>query len=326
MLPLFVIWSSMTDESLEDALSAESLFTVTAAEVGTRLDQFCQTKLTDVSRARVQAWIDDGCVLVNERAARASLRLKAGDSIAIEAPPVLATTIAPEAIPLAIIYEDAHLLVLDKPQGMVVHPAPGNASGTLVNALLHHCRDLSGIGGVARPGIVHRLDKDTSGLLVVAKTDQAHQSLSGQIAAKTALRQYWAVVGGHMASTTGRVDAPVSRHPTHRLRMAVVEGGRMAATRWSTLETFRGYSLLELTLETGRTHQIRVHLAHLGHALVGDLMYGGDMRLSVKLAGQALHARRLGFNHPVTGEAMQFEAEPPENFRKLLAYLGQTMA
>jgi 23S rRNA pseudouridine1911/1915/1917 synthase len=206
---------------------------------------------------------------------------------------------------------------------MVVHPAPGNAGGTLVNALLYHCRDLSGIGGVARPGIVHRLDKDTSGVLVVAKTDQAHQSLSAQISSKTALRQYWAIVRGALNPTEGRIEAPIARHPTQRQRMGVVEGGRIAATRWTTLEPFKGYSLVELTLETGRTHQIRVHLAHLGHPVVGDTLYGGDTRLPVKLPGQVLHARRLAFNHPVTAELMSFEADVPEPFRKLLAYLGQ---
>ncbi|MDB5101824.1 MAG: rluD [Cyanobacteria bacterium RYN_339] len=302
-------------------MSEEETYIVTPEEAGQRLDQFCQAQLEGISRARVQAWIDEGQVSLNDKPTKASQRLKANDRVGITEPPIEPTAILPEAIPLTIVYEDADLLVIDKPQGMVVHPAPGNAGGTLVNALLHHCKDLSGVGGVARPGIVHRLDKDTSGLLVVAKHDRAHAGLAAQIQAKDALRQYWAVVRGHMESPDGRIDAPIARHPTQRQKMAVVQGGRQAATRWQVLETFRGYDLVELTLETGRTHQIRVHLAHLGHPVVGDAAYGGEVKVPVKLAGQALHARRLAFVHPVSGEAMQFEAEPPENFRKLLAYL-----
>lgn len=302
------------------------LFLVTAAEAGTRLDQFCQAELDGVSRARVQAWIADGQVRVNDRAAKPAQRLKAGDRVFVAAPPPPEDAVAkPEAIPLAVVYEDDDLIVIDKPVGMVVHPAPGSPSGTLVNALLHHCRGgLSGIGGVARPGIVHRLDKDTSGLLVVAKHDRAHLGLSAQIAAKTAVRRYWAVVGGHMPSPEGRVDAPIARHPTHRQKMAVVPGGRPAATRWRVLESFKGFDWVECTLETGRTHQIRVHLAHVGHPLVGDPVYGGDRTLPVKLPGQALHAHTLSFDHPVTGEPLTFTAPPPAHFEKLLSYLRST--
>lgn len=299
-------------------------YLVTPEEAGQRLDQFCQAQLAGFSRARCQALIEGGHVTVGDRAAKASLKLKAGESVTIGVPPLEESEVLPEAIPLAIVYEDADLLVVNKPQGMVVHPAPGSPSGTLVNALLHHVRDLSGIGGVSRPGIVHRLDKDTSGLMVVAKHDRAHQALSAQIAAKTALRQYWAVVRGAMPEPDGRIDAPIARHPGQRQKMAVVQGGRPAATRWRTLETFKGYSLLELTLETGRTHQIRVHLAYLGHPVVGDPVYGGEVKLPVKLAGQALHARKLSFDHPTTGEPVSFEAEVPENFQKLLNYMRQT--
>jgi 23S rRNA pseudouridine1911/1915/1917 synthase len=302
-------------------MSDAEIYIVTPEEAGQRLDQFAQAQLAGISRSRVQAWVDEGQVSLNDKPTKASQRLKAGDRVGITEPPVEPTEVAAENIPLHVVYEDADLLVIDKPQGMVVHPAPGNAGGTLVNALLHHCKDLSGIGGVARPGIVHRLDKDTSGLLVVAKHDRAHAGLAAQIQAKDALRQYWAVVRGHMAEPEGRIEAPIARHPQQRQKMAVVPGGRHAATRWRVLESFKGYDLVELTLETGRTHQIRVHLAHLGHPVVGDPAYGGEVKLPVKLAGQALHARRLAFHHPISGAALSFEAEPPENFRKLLAHL-----
>ncbi|HEY9721398.1 MAG TPA: RluA family pseudouridine synthase [Oscillatoriaceae cyanobacterium] len=306
-------------------MSASQQFVVAPEQAGQRLDQFCQGQLAELSRSRCQALIEAEHVRVNGRAAKASQKLRAGETVDVALPPVEPAEVAAEAIPLKVVYEDPDLLVIDKPQGMVVHPAPGSPSGTLVNALLHHAQDLSGIGGVARPGIVHRLDKDTSGLLVVAKNDQAHHALAAQIAAKTAVRQYWAVVRGHMPEQEGRVEAPIARHPSHRQKMAVVAGGRSAATRWRVLEEFKGFSLLELTLETGRTHQIRVHLAHLGHPVVGDPVYGGDLKLPVKLAGQALHARRLAFEHPRTGERLCFEAEPPENFQKLLHYLRQTL-
>ena len=302
------------------------LFLVTPDEAGTRLDQFCQAELAGVSRARVQAWIAEGQVRLNDRPAKPAQRLRAGDRVFVAAPPPPEDARAlPEAIPLAVVYEDDDLLVIDKPAGMVVHPAPGAPSGTLVNALLHHCRGgLSGIGGVARPGIVHRLDKDTSGLLVVAKNDRAHLGLSAQIAAKTAERRYWAVVGGHMPAPEGRIDAPIARHPTHRKKMAVVPGGRVAATRWRVLGSYKGFDWLECSLETGRTHQIRVHLAHVGHPVVGDPVYGGDRTLPVKLPGQALHARELSFDHPRTGARMTFTAAPPVAFEKLLSYLQAT--
>lgn len=313
----------MTDESSPADLDDDGGLEVTLEEAGQRLDLFCQAAV-GVSRSRVQAWIDEGRVLLNGKPVKAGTRLRAGDRVQVEEPPLEPALVQAEAIPLDVAFEDANLLVVNKPQGMVVHPAPGNPTGTLVNALLHHCQDLSGVGGVARPGIVHRLDKDTSGLLVVAKHDAAHQALAAQIAAKTALRQYWAVVRGHLDPQEGRIEAPIARHPTHRQRMAVVPGGRPAATRWRTLALYKGYSLIELTLETGRTHQIRVHLAHLGHPVVGDPVYGGETRLPVKLAGQALHARRLAFTHPMSGERLELEAEPPETFRKLLAYLEST--
>jgi 23S rRNA pseudouridine1911/1915/1917 synthase len=299
-------------------------FIVTPEEAGTRLDQFCQTQLEGFSRSRCQALIESAQVRVGDKPAKASQKLKPGELVSILVPPPAETEVRAEAIPLDVVFEDSEMIVVNKPQGMVVHPAPGAATGTLVNALLHHVKDLSGIGGVARPGIVHRLDKDTSGVMVVAKNDRAHQSLAGQIGEKTALRQYWAVIRGHLKETEGRVEGPIARHPVHRKRMAVVEGGRYAATQWRVLENYKGFSLVELTLETGRTHQIRVHMAYLGHPVVGDTVYGGDVNVPVKLAGQALHARRLRLKHPVTGEEMTFEAPPPENFQKLLNYMAQT--
>jgi 23S rRNA pseudouridine1911/1915/1917 synthase len=315
------------EASGEAAQAGEALEILAAGpdDAGSRLDQFLQARLEGFSRARCQALVEEGHVRVNDKPpSKAGLKLKAGDRVRVALPAVEPSQVTPEAIPLDVVYEDEALLVVNKPQGMVVHPAPGTPSGTLVNALLHHCRDLSGIGGVARPGIVHRLDKDTSGLLVVAKHDRAHQALQKQIAAKTALRQYWAVVRGHMPEPEGRIEAPIARHPVQRQKMAVVPGGRHAATRWKVLEAYKGFALLELTLETGRTHQIRVHLAHLGHPVVGDPVYGGDLKLPVKLAGQALHARRLAFDHPDSGARLTLEAEPPENFLKLLNYLRQT--
>ncbi|MEB3198047.1 MAG: RluA family pseudouridine synthase [Candidatus Sericytochromatia bacterium] len=301
------------------------VFVVSSEQSGLRLDQFSQLVVEHVSRARIQAWIEAGHIRVNSHLGRAGMRLKAGAQVSI-APPVTEDllTILPEPMALEIVFEDADVLVVDKPAGLVVHPAPGHPSGTLVNGLLHHCQgQLSGIGGVARPGIVHRLDKDTSGLMVVAKSERAHLSLTAQLAAKQAFRLYWAVVGGHLPSPRGRVDAPIARHPQHRQKMAVVAGGRASATQWEVLRSFRGYDWVACTLETGRTHQIRVHMAHLGHPLVGDSVYGGERQLPVKLAGQALHARRLHFTHPGTGEDVQFEAEPPAHFSKLIAWLEQ---
>jgi 23S rRNA pseudouridine1911/1915/1917 synthase len=317
----------MTDEVALPAPAPDpeegDLYLVGVDEAGQRLDQFCQAQVAHVSRARVQAWIAEGAVRLNGGAAKAAARLRVGDRVLVLTPPDPdPLDVAPEPIPLDVVFEDADLLVLNKPVGMVVHPAPGHTHGTLVNALLHHCRgSLSGIGGVARPGIVHRLDKDTSGLMVVAKSDRAHRDLARQIAAKEAQRRYWAVVGGHLPASTGRVDAPIARHPTARQKMAVVPGGRHAATRWTVLRTYKGYDWVLCELETGRTHQIRVHMAHLGHPVVGDPVYGGDRSLPVKLAGQALHARELAFRHPVTGEALTFTAEPPPALGRLLAWL-----
>ena len=301
---------------------------VPAEAKGERLDQYLSAQLEGVSRSRLQDLIAEGLVTVNGKPTKPGLKLRGGESLDVTIPPPEEMSLAPEAIPLDVIYEESDLLVVNKPQGMATHPAPGTLSGTLVNALLAHCVDLSGIGGVTRPGIVHRLDKDTSGLLVVAKNDLAHQGLSAQIAAKTAQRQYLAVIMGTMPHPEGTIDAPIGRHPTQRIKMAIVEGGRHAVTHWRVLEEFHvpgrpPASLVELTLETGRTHQIRVHLAHYNRPIVGDPVYAPPSPYPVKLAGQALHAFRLSFNHPRDGRRLTFEAPPPETFQKLLNYLRQ---
>jgi 23S rRNA pseudouridine1911/1915/1917 synthase len=314
-------------EALEEDESPQSLIVPPEAK-GERLDQFLSAQLEGVSRSRLQDLIAEGLVRVNGKNTKAGLKLRGGEAVDVTIPPPEEMSLAPERIPLDVVYEDSDLLVVNKPQGMATHPAPGTLSGTLVNALLAHCVDLSGIGGVSRPGIVHRLDKDTSGLLVVAKNDLAHQGLSAQIAAKTATRQYLAVIMGTLATPEGKVDAPIGRHPAQRIKMAIVEGGRHAVTRWRVLEEFRAAgrapaSLVELTLETGRTHQIRVHLAHLNRPIVGDPVYAPPCPFPVKLAGQALHAFRLSFDHPRSGQRLTFEAPPPETFQKLLNYLRQ---
>jgi len=330
----------MADELLEEA--EEQSYHVPAELGGQRLDQAVAQLGEDLSRAAAQRLIAEGLCLLNGKPAKPSERVRAGDRIVLTLPPPTPTDVAPEAIPLKVVFEDAHLIVIDKPSGMVVHPAAGNPRGTLVNALLGHCTDLSGIGGELRPGIVHRLDKETSGLLVAAKSDAAHRGLAQQIAERTAKRTYWALVWGAPTPAEGLVSAPIARHPRQRQMMAVVPGGREATTHYRVLEelqvgTERGKhartaSLLELDLETGRTHQIRVHMSHLGHPVLGDPVYGKQRPLPqsasealrtalANLQGQALHARRLRFVHPVTGEPLAFEAEPPEDFMRVLEAL-----
>ncbi len=316
----------MNPEPLED--DSSQTLTVPPEARGSRLDQFLSAQLEGLSRSRLQDLISEARIQVNGVSAKSSMKLRGGETIAVTIPPPAEMRLTAEAIPLDVVYEDSDLLVVNKAQGMATHPAPGTLSGTLVNALLAHCGDLSGIGGVTRPGIVHRLDKDTSGLLVVAKNDLAHQGLSAQIAAKTATRQYLAVIMGTFETTEGTIDAPIARHPKERIKMAVVEGGRHSVTRWRVLEEFRvsgraTTSLVELTLETGRTHQIRVHLAHLKHPIVGDPVYAPASPFPVKLAGQSLHAFRLSFDHPRDGRRLTFEVAPPEPFQKLLNYLRQ---
>ncbi|WP_017325198.1 RluA family pseudouridine synthase [Synechococcus sp. PCC 7336] len=298
---------------------------VPVAGAGQRLDRWLASQL-DLSRSRIQSLIFHGKVernggLCNDK----KTALQAGDRIYLEVPPPLEVDLRPEAIPLDILYEDDELLVLDKPKGMVVHPSAGHPSGTLVNALLAHCKNLSGINGERRPGIVHRLDKDTSGALVVAKSDRAHQHLQAQIQAKTARREYLGVVFGRPRQTSGTIIAAIGRHPHERKKMAVVpaDKGRHAVTHWTVLEPLGNYTLMHYQLETGRTHQIRVHSAHIGHPLVGDPTYTHSRTTPVTLSGQALHAWKLSFKHPVTGEAIAIEAPPPAEFERLLNRLRQ---
>lgn len=292
-----------------------------------RLDAYLVGEFRDLSRARIQALIREGHVLMNgEPGVKASHKVPSGAQLEIEIPPPEPHRLDPENIPLDVRFEDEHLLVVNKPQGMVVHPGAGNREGTLVAALLYHCRDqLSGIGGVERPGIVHRLDKDTSGLLIVAKSDLAHRRLSEALKARRIQRRYLAIVKGVPSNGKGTIDAPIGRHPTHRTAMAVVEGGREAVTHFTVREVLEVAALLEVRLETGRTHQIRVHLNHIGIPVLGDPTYGrgrlpgrGNQPKKIEaetlIARQALHAYRLGFEHPVTKAACEFEVEPPKDF------------
>lgn len=287
---------------------------------GQRLDKYVSEEAEDISRSFVQVLSKDGKILVNGKKADKNYRVKGGEIIEIDLPEPEIQEVIPEDIPLDIVYEDEDLLVINKPQGMVVHPAPGNYKGTLVNALLYHCKDsLSAINGVIRPGIVHRIDKDTTGLLVVAKNNNAHIKLSEQIKDKKALRCYWALVNGRIKED-GFVDAPIRRHPKDRKKMAIVQGGREAKTNYRVLESFDNYTLVECILETGRTHQIRVHLASIGHSVVGDPVYG-IKKEKFNLEGQLLHAKTLGFDHPRTDEHMEFTSEIPKTFSDVLKKL-----
>ena len=287
-----------------------------------RLDTVLSGLAPEYSRSYLKHLIEDGHVHVNGAIQKPKYRVTPGDEIILSIPPAKPLEAEPQDIPLDIIYEDNDIIVINKPQGMVVHPAPGNPDGTLVNALLHHCERLSGINGVMRPGIVHRIDKDTSGLLVAAKTDAAYKGLAAQIKAHTARRIYLAVTEGVIRDDTGIVDAPIGRHPVDRKRMAVTERGRTrsAVTEYRVLERFEGHTLIEARLQTGRTHQIRVHMAHIGHPLVGDPVYGRKKQ-KFNLPGQALHAARLILTHPVTGEQMEFTAPPPQSFSGLVEKL-----
>ena len=297
-------------------------FTAAPADAGQRLDRWLAGQAGAPSRSALQGLMEAGYVRRNGATANKKDKLAAGDRITLTLPDPQPIEAQPQNIPLDIVYEDEHLLVVNKPKGMVVHPAPGNPDGTLVNALLYHCRgQLSGVGGAIRPGIVHRIDKDTSGLLVVAKDDLTHQGLSEQMAVHAIHRVYHAVVYGNIRQDTGTIEAPIGRDPRDRKRMAVTPGqGKRACTHWQVLERFGRFTLLACRLETGRTHQIRVHMAHIGHPLAGDPVYGPRSVIR-ELQGQCLHAKELGFRHPVTGQELRFDSPLPAYFTTFLERL-----
>ena len=288
---------------------------IIANDAVSRLDKFISEN-SDISRSYAAKLIEDGFVTVNLKPAQKKTKVTTGDEVRINLPEPQEIEAKPENIPIDIVYEDDSVIVVNKPQGMVVHPAAGNMSGTLVNGLLYHC-SLSSINGAVRPGIVHRIDKDTSGLLVVAKTNEAHEALSEQLKERKALRKYYCIVNGNIKEDTGTVDKPIGRHPTDRKRMAIIEGGREAVTHFKVIERFGQFTLVECTLETGRTHQIRVHMASLGHNIVGDPVYGVKKDRE-KGKGQLLHAKTIGFTHPKTDELMEFTSELPDYFISVL--------
>ena len=293
--------------------------TVELSDAGIRLDKYLSEKLPELSRSSITKLIEDEKVTIGDRAVAKSYKVAAGDMISIELSDPVEVDIIPEDIPLDIVYEDEHLLVVNKPKGMVVHPAPGNHTGTLVNALMYHCGGaLSGINGELRPGIVHRIDKDTSGLLVVAKSDIAHNGLSEQIRDHSFTREYLAVCYGNIKEDERTVDAPIGRHKVDRKRMCVTQlNSKPAVTHVYVLERYPGFTYIKCRLETGRTHQIRVHLSYIGHPIAGDPVYGPS-KVITSLDGQCLHAYKLGFIHPVSGEYLEFTADPPEVFTRFL--------
>ncbi|AFY43742.1 RluA family pseudouridine synthase [Nostoc sp. PCC 7107] len=300
-------------------------FNLQVSENSQRLDRYLAEELPDISRSRIQQFIEQGNVQVNDQVCTSKkVNVKAGDRITLQIPEAQPLELQAEDIPLDILYEDDQLLILNKPAGLVVHPAPGHYDGTLVNALLAHCPNLPGIGGVQRPGIVHRLDKDTTGAIAIVKTDIAYQHLQAQLQAKTAQREYLGVVYGAPKTQSGKIDFPIGRHPQDRKKMAVVpveEGGRAAVTHWQVLERLGNYTLIHFQLETGRTHQIRVHSAKIGHPIVGDPVYGSGRSVGVNLPGQALHAWRLKLQHPISEDWIEVTAPPPPSFTTLLEVL-----
>lgn len=294
-------------------------YELTAQASGQRLDKYLAEEMTDLSRSRIKELVQAGEVLVNGKKSKVSYKVQKGDLIQVTVLPLEPLALEAENIPLDIVYEDEDVIVVNKPQGMVVHPAAGHPSHTLVNALLYHTRDLADSPEGFRPGIVHRIDKDTSGLLMVAKNAAARESLEKQLAAKSNKRQYLAIVHGNFAEEEGTIDAPIGRNPKDRKQMAVVEKGKSAVTHFKVLEQYQGYSLVECQLETGRTHQIRVHMAYIGHPLAGDPLYGP--RKTLPGHGQFLHAKTLGFKQPSTGEWLEFSVQPPEIFQQTVADL-----
>ena len=296
------------------------MVTLTVQDPGQRADQFLARSLDNLTRSAAQKLLEGGHVLRDGKALKKNDRLNPGDELAVLIPDPASVEILPQDIPLDIVYEDGDVIVVNKPVGMVVHPAPGHPDGTLVNALMHHCGEsLSGINGELRPGIVHRIDRDTSGLIIAAKNDAAHLALAQQLQDHSLYREYETVVIGGMKEDEGTVDLPIARHPTDRKKMAVNHyNGRRAVTHWTVLNRYRGYTHLQCRLETGRTHQIRVHLAQTGHPVLGDPVYGGLRKGFPELVGQCLHARRLSFVHPSTGERLTLECPLPDYFTATL--------
>ena len=304
-------------------MSESILLTVSQNDAEMRIDKYISNNIAQLTRSAVQGICESGGVSVNGRSAVKNYKLRAGDVIAVDIPEPQPMDAVPENIPLDIVYEDNDLLVVNKPKGMVVHPAHGNYNGTMVNALLYHCgASLSGINGVIRPGIVHRIDKNTSGLLIVAKNDASHLKLAEQIKVHSFTREYEAIAAGYFKETSGTVDAPIGRHKTDRKKMCVTaENSRNAVTHYEVMRQFGGYAHVRLRLETGRTHQIRVHLAYIGHPVLGDDVYGKQYR---GIDGQCLHVRKIGFIHPSTGEYMEFTSPLPDYFTALLKRLEKT--
>ena len=293
-------------------------FAAEADDVGKRIDVFAAENYEELSRSGLKKIIDGGGVTVNNKTVKANYKLRTGDIVAMNIPESVPLEIIPQNIPLDILYEDDDVIVINKPQGMVVHPAPGHYTDTLVNALLYHCGDsLSGINGIMRPGIVHRIDMDTSGVIMAAKNNNAHRSLALQLAEHSITRKYNAIVYNNIKEDEGTIDKPLGRNPSDRKKMAVVPGGRRAVTHYRVLDRLGKFTYIEAQLETGRTHQIRVHMTYAGHPLLGDSVYG-PKKQPFNLKGQVLHARVLGFVHPVTGKYMEFESPLPEYFQKLL--------
>ena len=302
-----------------------STINIQVPENSDRLDRYLSQNLSDLSRSRIQQLIEQGHVQVNDQICTSKkVNLKIGDRISLEIPAIAPLQLLAADIPLDILYEDEELIILNKPAGLVVHPAPGHPDGTLVNAILAHCPNLPGIGGIQRPGIVHRLDKDTTGAIVIAKTDLAYQHLQAQLQAKTARREYLGLVYGVPKTETGSIDLPIGRNPQDRKKMGIVsieDGGRAAITHWQVQERLANYTLIHFQLETGRTHQIRVHSAKIGHPIVGDPLYSSAHSIGVNLPGQALHAWKLQLQHPVSGKLLQVTAPLPRSFTTLLEVL-----
>lgn len=299
----------------------EIIYDISSENKDIRIDKFLSSIVENKSRSYIQGLIEESKVTVNNRIIKSNYKLKDGDKVKVTLPEPIQLDVKAEKLDLNILYEDKDLVIINKNRGMVVHPAPGNYTGTLVNGLLYHCDDLSGINGVIRPGIVHRIDKDTSGILVVAKNDEAHNSLADQFKDHSIKREYYALVEGRFSKVIGTIDKPLGRHKKERIKRAIVEDGKRAVTHYEVLEQYdKGISLVKCTLETGRTHQIRVHMSSIGHPLLGDTLYGSK-KIKTNIEGQVLHAKTLGFIHPSTKEYIEFNSELPEYFKSLLDVL-----